>query len=281
MKTLLRVTLCLGAATLANLAPPAHGQVITTGLRLHLDATAITGVDDGTELTNWLDVSGNSNNFAGVGDDRPFYYSDGINGLAAVQFGGGLADPDTKRMDLVGGGTGLDITGDELTVFVVVQFYSMTPGAEQAVLGNYNGGGTGYTVYKSRNTPTFEYYAGAGVTDGSIVVDEPTIFGGVKSATAVTMFQDGVEVGSTASTNPITSSAGPFTLGWSGYTDGPLRGYIGEILIYDRTLDSSEIAQVNDYLNDKWVNPVPEPSIAMLAVLGGIAVVFRRGRARK
>lgn len=280
MKTLLRISTCVCVATVASLSTPANGQIITSGLRLQLDATAITGVNNGEELGSWLDLSGNANNFAQITpDDRPIYFSSGINGLAAIQFGGGLLNPDTKVMNLVSGGSGLDITGNGLTIFAVVQYYSAS--GEQALLGNYGGGGTGYLLYKHPSNNSFVFEGKPGVSGGSFVLDEPTIVTAMKSTTGVSLYQDGSQVGTAAGTDPLISSSQTFTIGWSEYVSTNLRGYVGEILIYDRTLDSGEIAQVSDYLNDKWINPIPEPSTFALAALGGLAAFLLRGKIRR
>jgi hypothetical protein len=57
--------------------------------------------------------------------------------------------------------------------------------------------------------------------------------------------------------------------GWYRYS-----GYISEIIIYSRSLDSTEMAGLQDYLNAKYF--IPEPATLSLLGLGALALIRRR-----
>lgn len=67
---------------------------------------------------------------------------------------------------------------------------------------------------------------------------------------------DGVQRALTFSANANTATSGAANTLNVGANDGGngnyLHGYIGEMMIWTRTLNTAEIAQVENYLKTKW-----------------------------
>ena len=74
----------------------------------------------------------------------------------------------------------------------------------------------------------------------------------VRSASAVEIFQEGNTNGSTATTGTPSSGSAPFSLGTSVGVNQYLAGDIGEALLYNSALNSTQRGQVESYLRTRW-----------------------------
>ena len=68
-------------------APFVEGAApVTSGLVLHLDADAITGLSDGDTVSTWTDISGSGNSGSAIG--APSYHTGVVNGKPVVRLDG-------------------------------------------------------------------------------------------------------------------------------------------------------------------------------------------------
>lgn len=86
----------------------------TTGLRLSIDASTITGLVDDDPVSTWPDLSGNSNDLTATTTLRPLYKTNILNAKPVVRFDG-VNDVMAKATPAgLDGGTGM-------TIFIVVK----------------------------------------------------------------------------------------------------------------------------------------------------------------
>jgi len=85
--TLSRLALAstMGAAMFFGASPASAAPPVTSGLKLHLDASALTGLTDGQTVTTWTDVSGSGNNATAIGSAAT-YQTGALNGQPVVRF---------------------------------------------------------------------------------------------------------------------------------------------------------------------------------------------------
>jgi len=70
-------------------APPPFSPLDIAGLKVWLDASQITGLNDGDSVTTWSDLSGQGNDVTqSTASKKPTYQTNEINGLPVVKFDG-------------------------------------------------------------------------------------------------------------------------------------------------------------------------------------------------
>lgn len=220
-----------------------------SGLQLWLDASQITGLNDGDVVATWNDLSGNGNNVTqSTVANRPTYQTGEQNGLAGVQFDG----VDDYLIES-------NVPGEYAnTTFIVFKSSVSTT--------NYNAPMSyvspislavdkGAPVYLKSNFhwASYPYYSNGGS------VDDQTPIGSFGTAyvaclpfnyTGWTLYINGTSRGSTI---------GSSNLGVSGLIIGSqvnqgryLNGFVFEVLNYNRILTSNERNVVTEYLRSKW-----------------------------
>lgn len=235
-------------------------------LLLWLDASQITGHNDGDNIQTWADLSGNGYNAtqATVGL-RPNYIEDAQNGNPTIRFNG--------AGDFMAGNFG-DLDAP-FTLFAVGQFDQANQDADNNDYIFDIGAGAplldqpGIHASVSRrmsNDPiarTNRYYS----FQGNGLLYGPEITGGVFHAFASVyqsafpfhqMFYDGA-LAETAPGTLALNTNGAYQLG--SLIDQPindffLEGDIAEIIIYDTPLNSAQVRIVQAYLGAKWAIPL-------------------------
>jgi hypothetical protein len=110
----------------------------------------------------------------------------------------------------------------------------------------FDGGGNGATSYTSRN-------------DGQKI-----IISTVRSAGTANTFVNGYQIQTNGSVNANTDAGiSILGIGANTYLSGtqPYKGYICEIIIYNRALTTTERSQVQNYLSNKWRIPLQQTTL--------------------
>ncbi len=223
----------------------------TDGLVIQLDAGTLTGFNDGDEISSWISSVGGTAFNTHSDTSKPQYYSSVANlgGQAALYF-------DTDCLEASGT---FGITGADGRTVIAVWADAVNTGAnyqhilhmgknttDQAygisvnrkdntnAVGNHswgNGANAALKATSAGNTAAFTY---DGKKDNFIVNGE---YAGNWSRTLNTA----------ANTTLIGSRLNP----GESSTEG-IKGYVAEVLIYDRPLTGAEMLAVNSYINSKY-----------------------------
>jgi PKD repeat protein len=217
-------------------APPDPGPfedpASLPGLVLWLQADALTGLAEGAPVVTWPDRSGAGNHAAqAVAGKRPLYRAGIVNGLPAVQFD--AADD------------GMSTPADPGTPVTVVVVYATRATASGHVM---NGGFSffmGPYVGRYRNY-TGQYATGPSVTAGRWLSQTLR-----QSSSLAELFVDGLFSASTTR----TASPAPLKLAREGTYGAILDGWVAEVIVYDRALDDDELAEVHDWVRQRYALP--------------------------
>jgi hypothetical protein len=222
------------------------------GLKLWLDASQITGLNDGDAVTTWADLSGNGYDATqATGSKKPTYSANALNGKPVVQFDGVddvLLNATFTHAQSVSAGTLFvvrRVSNPALAAWLIDLSNSQLSDFQNVNLGvAYVGGAYGYSARSTTAaTVTSIIYDGSLSGDDNRlklrfdgVAKNPLTFGGVI---------------------PATTSAGTVGFGVGARMTGAqfLLGYVAESLFYNRALTTLEMAQVEAYLRAKWGTP--------------------------
>lgn len=233
-----------------------------SGLKWWLDASDSSTITlNGSDVSQWNDKSTSGNNVVqATALNQPAYSLALQNGLNVVSF----TNPNFMATS---GAVDFDTNDIESTVFIVTKGDSSVTGNQTLIgtassvgnsgtLMNMQGGApNGQTRYLHRQPP--------GMAGGDSLV---TAAGTVPDATAILLcyerihninqeaFLSGSSIGSISPsagnhTSNITVGIGRLT---PFLSDRYLEGFIAEIVMYDRSLNSAETLQVDTYLKAKW-----------------------------
>jgi uncharacterized Zn-binding protein involved in type VI secretion len=214
----------------ASAAPP-----VTTDLKLHLNASQLTGLSDGDAVTHWADMSGMFNN-ATTSAGTPIYKTNQLNGNPVIRF------DDSSAL------TTADLSSQfptAATVFIVTTLntddgYTLVkanPGVDE--YWRFGFGGRSYpAVFRASR---LEDYCAMPSTDSHL-------FAITSSASAWEMAINGASQGVAGGNY---NSGGALVIG-NGSSGGGLDGDIAEVLIYSRVLTSEETNVVGSYLASKY-----------------------------
>jgi hypothetical protein len=235
-----------------------------TGMLFWMDATSLA-LADGAPLASWPDSSGNG--FDATPSAATAYYdAAGINGHPAVRFGqSGVTEMKVSPGRTVGDRTIFQVvrTIGSIGAFATTQLQNTDP-----YLQTYSTGGTIHT-YTTPDLDSGVPWSGVG--------QMVTLWCNT-SAHAHWLEVDGTQV--TSAWTPGSSSA-YFQLGANSLAPYGMNGWIGEVVIYDRTLTDPERAQVQDYLATKWASTsVPVTQDADLVMSSASSLTFGGVRAQ-
>lgn len=207
------------------------------GLSYRLDASNVSTIGlSGNQVTNWLDSSSAGVNFSQPTDaQRPTYVENAINGRPAVRFS------DTARNRMVA-----NKDANAQTVFIVAK--TTTYGSLDGIWGQ-SGQDNGIradslTLWQHPGNGATWSYAGSmyinGVAGNTYDNTKPYILTSIRG-----------------SAWSMTQAIGDY---WnSGTYQRYFRGYIGEILVFDRVLTTADREKVNEYLSEKWLAIETQP----------------------
>ena len=241
-------------------------------LQLWLPADRINQANN-TAVATWSDQSGNGYDATQGGSAaRPTYIASGLNGLPVVRFDG----TDDRLSIPSSTATFKFLHSDVSTVFIVAKAGTVAdPNTRYGILGT-NANSTlqnGLMItYDDRASQGFNNAINSGITNATSWVSlnlENNYFAAntfqiltVRSDPANATLLDrsiynlngGVdEKNNTQNLTLSTSNAGyNFEIGSTGNFTLPFLGDIAEIIVYNRALNTSELAQVHKYLSMKW-----------------------------
>jgi len=239
------------------------GQTVFTaipdGVAVHLDAADESTIilDGNGNVQTWTDKSDNGVDFSqSDGSMRPSYNVDTLNGLDTVTF-----NP-VEYLEV----TNFPVS-EPNTIAVV---YRWDSGANRGAMMGFDAGTTNdppsfniysYSPYNSAfgfNTWAEDIYGIAEDVRGQTHISQFVFEDGDPSTSNVEMRINGSErsLSSVRSGHNSLTRTSEFALGVPGHraTDANQEydGYIAEIIVYERLLDSNERSNLDAYLNNKW-----------------------------
>lgn len=241
---------------------PQGGSVlpVTSGLKLHLKADAITGVADGGAVATWPDSSGNAFD-ATEATNQPTYKTGIVNGRPIVRF-----DGTDDRLIIA---TGFNATTKAVSGITVIGVYkTAVSDATRRVLGIQQGTGTllrhafGITSSSEGLANANPVDAGTAVAAASsgdaVPVGRVVIQSSVADyAAALSIWINGIAgqslaIPGTPGLSSATDSLGAAVGFNGGISSQFFNGDIAEIVVYNRALTSAERLQVEGYLATKY-----------------------------
>ncbi len=237
------------------------------GLQLWLDANDLSTLFQDSALTTpvtadsqqvggWVDkVTGTAKATQGTATRYPLYKTGVLNGLPGVLFDGSndYMIPPNPELD------------GELTVVAVLNTVGLSAAGIPFIFSR-NTGNTYYFWFTITNTPTVavsvfdtaERAVSAAASDmtGGNIIGLTNVEG-----SPVSLWRNGVEQVGVVNTGTF-GAQGASRLGiWRDTSTLPYNGHICELLIYDRVLSDSEMAQLSEFLGDKWGIPAVRSSL--------------------
>jgi autotransporter-associated beta strand protein len=207
---------------------------VTGGLKLHLDASQLTGLTDGQTVTTWTDFSGSGNNATAGG--TPSYKTGVLNGKSVIRF-------------------------NNASSFTTANLSSQFPTAATVFIVTTISSDDAYTLVDSNGTAD-EWWR-YNVTGRSY----PGLFRGSRLESYCPMPNSGSHLFAVSSSSSAWemkingasqgvaggayNAGGVIAIG-NGSSGGGLNGDIAEVIIYDRVLDAGELGTVGGYLADKY-----------------------------
>jgi serine protease len=211
------------------------------GLSLWLRADGLTGLADGDPVATWPDASGACRHATqATASKRPTLRAAQVAGLPAVSFD--AADD------------GMVTPMDPGTATTIVAVYASRAAASGHVL---NGG---FSFFLGPYVGRYRAYTGQYLNGPSVTAGRWVRQSFRQSAALAELWIDGARV----ATSTRTVNPGPLLLARQGTYSAVLDGSLAELLVWDRTLSDAELAQVDDWLEDRYVPP-PAPNQAPIA----------------
>lgn len=231
----------------AGCVDPTFSPLNIAGLALWLDANK--GVHlTGSNVDQWDDQSGNGIVFTQSPDTNDVTFAPGgINGHPALLF---------NNAALITASLGPALP---MSIFAVLNI--TTSGADEQCVIGCNGNLSALFCDRNLNRRV-GWWNGTGDTN----TDNPAYTDGVSflcelindGIAAPSIFTNGVsQICSVPNTNHFGLNAGPMVVGMADSVGGfkPLNGYIGEILVYNSAVSTSNRQAIESYLRSKWGTP--------------------------
>jgi hypothetical protein len=224
------------------------------GLQLWLDAADTTSMvfsGTSTTITSWKDKSGNGSNATATGS--PTLNQNSINGVQSVQTGSGKYF--NGNISISGGTT--------LTAFAVATttISSLDTNAVDqrlvslAVPGglDWNVAGSTIPLNNAKNTSSISFFRAGLISYAPITTNVPFVAVSVYDGTSISIWKNGT-VGSPASVaSTATFAISRYGIGEQATPSGEAwTGNIGEVIIFNTALSTSQRQQVEGYLAAKW-----------------------------
>lgn len=262
------------AKSLTQSSPAASIKGLSLWIESTLDSSFIsTETDDGTAISEWRDYNPQVSTKADFvkGTTAPTYTLNAINGIPAVLFDGSAFMSATNFSD---------ISTNQATVFIVVKLPSTL--ASEAIIskrGADASAGVNFQVSTNSTASTGWTYCDGEVQDAvtcelaasgaAVIATNSYIYSSVYTANSdvittstaggINFFQNGaklnqVATSGTSRTGPVSSGNKALHIGATSFTTptNGFKGYIGEIIVYDRALKQEERQSIEGYLSKKW-----------------------------
>jgi hypothetical protein len=200
------------------------------------------------KLSNRIDVA------QATLESRPFYVRNAINNIPALRFDNAqlLTASNVKISEIV--------SSDQATVFVVQNNFS---GDNSTSTFGWNSGNNRFQTHAQESDRVLIDYGDTNVSGGSRV-STPVLTNFLNQNKIITFVKNGsnvvIKINATILANSSTSSAIINTSLSSDFSIGKyppdnayfFRGYIGEFIVFKKTLLDNEIDDVEKYLSKKW-----------------------------
>lgn len=218
-----------------------------------------TGRVDGEPITQWNDRSAFAHNLNPVGgnpSERPTYRTNQLNSLSTLQFDGNDTS-DSNPFTISQGLTGA-------TMFIVSKFTNGANNTAEFITsldaGDLGFGKNSSNEYLLRMTDLAGGAARAEGTAGTVDTNyhiQTIVYDGTQASNAeklrFRLDESNVALNFSGNVASSTSSVNnAFITGADENETTTFTGFIGEIILYSRTLNDSEITGVEAYLADKW-----------------------------
>lgn len=189
-----------------------------------------------------------------VSNNKPIYKVDTINNLPSIYFNGSnsyFEIPYDKELN-----------PSTMTIFAVVKIINK-PSIYGAIISSRDDfPSRGYIFYASQDTPPlYQVWSGNATSGGwqpigssTIMLGNPEILSFTKSSDTINIYKNGENVDSSYQTisvndtNPLRIGAGRNESTAHYFFDG----YIGELILFDKSLKDSERKSIEKYLSQKW-----------------------------
>lgn len=199
-------------------------------------------------VSKWKDKSGNINSVIQNTDSlKPVYAPNIRNGNSCIWFGAdGLAIPSGV----------FPVPNGANTIFIVAQS-TLVDANDRAMLTLSEGGNGRYVLRHSAVSGEINFVNNTSntnpVTATNIVKANWNVYTGSFNGTSGLTLAVNAGSNFTASTGAAENGCDAGSVGANGPINTAFfRGYIGEVIVYDKLLNSAEIAQVKAYLANKW-----------------------------
>lgn len=229
-------------------------------LAIWLDATSTQSFDDATnnvDIQNWYNIdprdTGGKKAIQATAGNRPTYIDKAINDLPSIRF----VRANSKYMSVA---SGFDGDAENVTLFLVWK-PSSAAGVENDLLEKWSGGSVVSYPYVLRSTNNYGFGAydltnNPGTTSNSnrrIGVTNLISARRIKNG-LMQLRLNGVQEVASVTDNTVgkTSNTQNLFIGCRGDITQCTDGDIGEIVIFSRALKDTEIASVEQYLDQKW-----------------------------
>jgi hypothetical protein len=227
------------------------------GLRLWLDAQDGATINTSAgRITQWTDKSGNNNHATQGTIDRQPTYTGTINGFSAIRMNDGSTPALSDGMDIA---SSLNLTARPYTVFSIDSYWDAPFGGRtlQGVDANWLTGKWGCCGLGGRDGHFTGGWVGGDVNGGfPIGTGVVTLERAVDSPTSSRFYRNTILSGQNANLD----NPGRLQIGYSGIGGGfdePSRSDLGEYLVYNRVLTTTETRSVENYLASHWNLPRP------------------------
>lgn len=260
--------------TVAQTGPGGVGDAATN--KVWLDASRLTGFNNGGKVNQWADASGN--NWHGVQGsmvNQPTYVANGLNNKPVVNFN---RTQGNQFFDITNAGIGTDVMSNSNTIMTVVRINSAGVNNYQAIAVQ-QGFHTGLTTYGptgAEGIATSQYVGGTVSAPATGSNNSFVSFGGstppgswnmaamqnseTAAGTTVSLFINGSPNGQQSSPRQMSTFAfNLFRVGAaqpSGLWHGGLNGDIAEVILYNVSLNSAKRIIVENYLSAKYNLPI-------------------------
>jgi len=250
MKTLF-TSLCVTILATVGLAQAPGG--VSSGLTVWLkpDAAGITPVADGTAISNWNDASGLANSATqATAAAQPQYYNNIFNGHPAIR----TSSTRFMNLDLS------EINDTNYTIITVTKRLS-SAGSIIGYTGatSTTGLSLGYSASSIGRHSQYANWVNLSLPAYSASTELPVIYAcqfNELVGKKMWRISDGVNLNRSGTNKTHYALTGSGRIGRGLSTDA-FTGYIAEVIVYNRTLSSSELKQVHTYLSVKYGLSVP------------------------
>lgn len=201
---------------------------------------------DASTITNWYDVNPQAlsalNATQSTSGSRPSYKTNMENGLPMVYFSG------TKYMTLPDGTVPYNDTS--YTVFIVGKFSSTCSSGTCNIISSGAASSSNLNSFQYTSTAVKNNWNSSSLSATASIATLHIYSFTYKNSVGRKIYVDGTQTASDSTTSRTSTNA--TNLFGSSSSSTNITGYLGEVIIYQRALNSEERKSVEKYLSRKW-----------------------------